>query len=261
MQVGRVTRLLILIALASGCAMPGKLYEVAPAISGRVHRGDAPAGDVQLTLHVANDASADLFIRKEVHTSADGRFSIESLALKVAGHEYNKDYRALLRLRVDGKERVIWRASYSRRALTEAVTLDCDLDRPVEHGQPCWVRDAVRYPWLVAEGKQTYQRLCVRCHGIDGSGGKKNAAVKNPKGPPPPDLREIAARRGGRFDRVEIAEWIEGRWSPESHGPREMPIWGERLSQEYRRYSDREALIGATIDPLVTYLESLQRRE
>jgi hypothetical protein len=257
--MGRRVRVLVFSIVISGCAMPGELYEVAPVISGRVQRGDVPVNDVQLTLHVANDMSGDLFIREEVRTSPDGRFSFESLELKVAGHEYNKDYRALLNLRVDGKERVIWRAKYSRRALAGAVVLDCDLDRPAQLGQPCWVRDAVRYPWLVAEGKQTYRRLCVRCHGTDGSGGKKKASAKNPDGPTPPDLRSIAARRDGRFDRAEIAEWIEGRSSPESHGPREMPIWGERLSREFVRYSDREALVGATIDPLVTYLESLQQ--
>ena len=115
-QPVRVGWIAILIVVALGCAVPGQLYEVAPAISGRLSRGDVPAGDVQLTLHVANDMSADLFSREQVQTSPDGNFSFESLALKVAGHEYNKDYRALLRLRVDGKERVIWRAKYSKHA-------------------------------------------------------------------------------------------------------------------------------------------------
>ena len=40
-----------------------------------------------------------------------------------------------------------------------------------------------------------------------------------------------------------------------------MPIWGEVLSVEYERYSDGEALIGAALDPLVSYLESLQRKD
>jgi hypothetical protein len=39
---------------------------------------------------------------------------------------------------------------------------------------------------------------------------------------------------------------------------RVMPIWGERLSAEYERYAEGDALIGATLDPVLAYLESLQ---
>jgi hypothetical protein len=265
----RVFRLLVLIALTSGCAIPGRLYEVAPAISGRVHggsvsKGDASGRDVskngaRLMLQVANEMSADLYAREQVRLSPDGSFAFESLRLAVAGHEYNKNYRVLLRLRVDEKERVIWRAAYPRRALAGAVALDCDLDRPVEHGQPCWVRDPLQHPWLIAEGERTYRRLCASCHGIDGSG--EVAPAKTPDGSPAADLRKIAARHGGRFDRAAVTEWIEGRSSPTSHGTRRMPIWGERLSSEYERYADSQALIAATIDPLVVYLESLQQTD
>jgi len=259
----RAVRILVLISLASGCAIPGRLYEVAPAVSGRVHGSisldrDASESDAsQLTLQVLNEVSADLHVREQVRLAPDGSFAFESLRLAVAGHEYNKNYRVLLRLRVDEKERVIWRATYSRRTLAGAVSLDCDLDRPIEHGQPCWVRDPLQHPWLIAEGERTYRRLCADCHGVDGGG--ETASAKTPDGSPAADLRRIAARQGGRFDRVAVSEWIEGRLLPESHGTRRMPIWGERLSSEYARYSDSEALIAATIDPLVVYLESLQQ--
>lgn len=264
----RAFRLLVLISLASGCAIPGRLYEVVPAISGRVHGSTSSERDVsesdvssndgaRLTLHVWNEVSADLHAREQVRLSPDGSFAFEPLRLAVAGHEYNKNYRVLLRLRVDEKERVIWRATYSRRTLAGPVALDCELDRPVEHGQPCWVRDPLQHPWLIAEGQRTYRRLCADCHGIDGGG--EVASAKTPDGSPAADLRRIAARHGGQFDRVAVTEWIEGRSSPKSHGTRRMPIWGERLSSEYERYSDSEALIAATIDPLVVYLESLQQ--
>jgi len=266
-SIWRAVRLLVLVSLASGCAIPGRLYEVAPAISGRLHgstssdrdgsESDVSQDGARLTLQVLNEVSADLHAREQVRLSPDGSFAFEPLRLAVAGHEYNKNYRVLLRLRVDEKERVIWRAAYSRRALAGAVSLDCDLDRPVEHGQPCWVRDPLQHPWLIAEGQRTYRRLCADCHGIDGSG--EVTSAKTPDGSPAADLRRIAARHGGRFDRIAVTEWIEGRLLPESHGTRRMPIWGERLSSEYERYSDSEALIAATIDPLVVYLESLQQ--
>ena len=78
----------------------------------------------------------------------------------------------------------------------------------------------------------------------------------------PPDLTRIAERREGRFDPDAIARWIEGRSAPEAHGDvRTMPIWGERLSQEYARYARGEELIGAKLDPIVAFLESIQRRD
>ena len=275
-RVVRVVRFFLLISLASGCAIPGKLYEVAPAISGRVYGGEfsdaevakdvahdvknhVAKNDPQLTLKVANDASADLFAREQVLLSSDGRFAFEPLELAVAGHEYNKNYRSQLHLRVGGKERVIWRAGYSRRMLTAPVVLDCDLERPAQHGQPCWVEDPLQHPWLIADGERTYRRLCVKCHGTDGDGAARS--TKTTDSTKAADLRKIAARNGGRFDRAAVTEWIEGRSSPEAHGTRSMPIWGERLSTEYERYPDSPALIAATIDPLVVYLESLQQAD
>lgn len=37
-----------------------------------------------------------------------------------------------------------------------------------------------------------------------------------------------------------------------------MPVWGERLSNAFAGYVEGDELIGATLDPLVAYLESLQ---
>jgi hypothetical protein len=248
-----------MVSIALGCAIPGRLYPVAPAISGRVHGGELPTVDGQLTLHVVHSESADLYAREQVRLSPDGHFAFEAPELVVAGHEYSKRYGAFLHIRAGEQDRVIWRAQFSRLALTATpVLLDCDLARPVQHGQPCWVNDPLQYPWLVSQGERTFRRLCASCHGTDGAG---VIGSVEPPGSKPPDLRMIAARRGGRFDRAEIAEWIEGRSLPDAHGTRRMPIWGERLAIKYERYADSEGLIGATLDPLVSYLESLQRTE
>ena len=37
-----------------------------------------------------------------------------------------------------------------------------------------------------------------------------------------------------------------------------MPIWGRRLSDEYDRYAHGDEMVGAELDPVVVYLESLQ---
>jgi hypothetical protein len=37
-----------------------------------------------------------------------------------------------------------------------------------------------------------------------------------------------------------------------------MPVWGEELQIEYQQYADPDAQIGATLDPLVAFLEYMQ---
>jgi mono/diheme cytochrome c family protein len=47
---------------------------------------------------------------------------------------------------------------------------------------------------------------------------------------PPPDLTQIAARRGGLFDESVVVEIIDGRMP--AHGARDMPVWGRVLERE-----------------------------
>ena len=247
-----------LILLAVRCAVPGRLYLVAPAVSGDLRSVDITFEAAELRLEISHRESLKLHDATQIALSTDGHFLFEPLKLAVAGHEYSKNYRAFLHLLVDGKDRVIWRAQFSRRAIRSSIQLECDLERPVRHGQPCWVIDPLAQAWLIEEGERTFGRLCISCHGAGGAG---VPSVGDAPGSPPPDLRRIAMRRNGRFDRAEIAEWIEGRVSTTAHGTRRMPVWGERLSTEFERYPDGEDLIGATLDPLVVYLESLQKTE
>lgn len=242
--------------LVLGCAIPGKLYMIAPGISGQVRGVPIPKDGARMTLDVAHRDNPELFVHQKGGLYPNGHFSFGPTEFVVAGHEYSKVYRAVLQLQVGRKTEIIWRAQYSRRALTGPIVLDCDLTRVAQLGQPCWVRDPMQHPWLLAEGEQTFRRLCVRCHGVDGGG---EIGVTESLRSPPPDLREIAARNGGRYDRSKVARWIEGRSLRAAHGTRSMPIWGERLSEKYKRYSNPDALIGATLDPLVAYLQSQQK--
>ena len=251
----RVLWSLSLVLLIAGCAMPGRPYRVAPAVTGTVRGDEIPADGARLLLIVMHRESPNLYERQEISLSPAGNFSFEPVELVIAGHEFSKYYRSFLHLQMDQRDLVIWRAEFSRRALAGEISLDCDLERPVSHGQRCWVRNPLGQPWLIAEGQRTFRRLCASCHGNDGRG--VLPTVEPPTGAPP-DLTAIAARRGGHFDRVEIAEWIEGRSLPGSHGTRVMPIWGERLSKQYERFVEGDEMIGATLDPVLAYLESLQ---
>jgi len=248
----------LLLGFAANCATPGKPYLVAPAVAGVIRGSEVPAGDVQLRLTVMHRESPTLFDRKEERLYPDGEFYFDQTQLVIAGHEYRKDYRVYLYLRDGDEDRVIWRTVLSRPAVAGLIQLDCDLDRPIAQGQPCWVDNPLQHPWLVKEGERTFQRLCAGCHGDDGDG---DVSTVEDLAAMPPDLRLIAARHDGRFDRAEIAEWIEGRSIPMAHGSRVMPVWGERLSEEFERYSEGDELIGATLDPVLAYLESIQKRD
>lgn len=245
------------LAVLLACASSAPLQLVSPAIQGQV-RGDEIAGrSAELVLRVVHHDTANLVAQATAPLEPDGRFSFAPLERPVAGKEQGREYRVFLHLRVDGRTRMIWRARYPRNNLTKSVDvdLDCDLSRAARIGQPCWLDDPIEHRWLLVEGEQTYRRLCVRCHGIDGGG---EIGVEADAGPKPPDLRTIALRRGGEFDRTEIAEWIEGSSAPTAHGERSMPVWGEELQIEYQQYADPDAQIGATLDPLVAFLEYMQ---
>jgi hypothetical protein len=246
---------LVLVGLFSHCAVPGKLYRVAPPIAGELHELDSSTGEVHVELTVVHRDVPDLFEVSRAEVDRGGRFRFAPVELAVAGHEYSKVYRAIVRIQSASEDRVLWRGEFSRREIVGSIELDCRLARPPRLGQPCAVRSATEHPWLVANGERTYDRLCAECHGVAGAGsartGSANIVVA-------PDLTTLAARRAGEIDWVEITERIEGSSIPAQHGTRTMPVWGERLSAEYGRYRNADELVGATLDPVIVYLQSIQ---
>lgn len=245
--------------LAVACALPGRPVRVLPEIEGRIAGGAIDPG-AQLMLAVIHRESASLHARQERALSDDGRFRFDPVFLEVAGHEFSKHYRVYLHLRSGGSDRVIWRAELSRLAIEGSIPLACDLGRPVALGEVCRVADPLRQPWLLAEGRDHFVRLCARCHGADGTGpGKPTVSSPSPAAGATPDLTRIAERQGGRFEPDRVAAWIEGRSLSATHSRGGMPVWGERLSNAFAGYAEGDELIGATLDPIVAYLESLQR--
>lgn len=269
---GRVAaRLAGIVALAAlACSLPGRPVVVLPAIDGRIaSEGVWPSSLLRLVL-IHRDSPA-LHARHERPLEADGSFAFEPTLLDVAGRELGRHYRVHLHLRTDGVDRVIWRADVDRTALGPPVRLVCDLARPIGEGQPCRVEDPEDQPWLLADGRRHFERLCSDCHRPSTFGGDRSVPTPGPvpdeaPADPPnagaaPDLSRIAARHGGRFDRDAVAARIEGRNLAPSHRRGEMPVWGERLSAEFEAYVEGDDLIGATLDPIVAYLESLQRSD
>jgi hypothetical protein len=74
----------------------------------------------------------------------------------------------------------------------------------------------------------------------------------------PTDLTRIAERHGGRFSQAEVAGYIDGRIPVPAHGPREMPVWGERLGERLGGDDTAEELVRGRLLVLVEYLESVQ---
>ena len=107
----------------------------------------------------------------------------------------------------------------------------------------------------VAAGRELYQTFCIACHGANGAGGVLTPYLA----PPPPDLRGITARNGGRFPHEKVESWIDGRDRVPSHGTREMPAWGPNFRKETWIDEGTETRVNERISALVAYLETIQQ--
>lgn len=116
-------------------------------------------------------------------------------------------------------------------------------------------KDAGGDPVLAELGKETYQRRCASCHGLDARGDGPVAKVLRK---PPTDLTRIAASRGGDFPAGEIARFIDGRFDVTAHGTRDMPVWGQVLSADVPDGRLAEELTRGTVASLVEYLKAIQ---
>jgi hypothetical protein len=101
-------------------------------------------------------------------------------------------------------------------------------------------------------GAARFQRYCSACHGPDADGkGVMASSLRQA----PPDLRRIAERNGGRFDRAEVANMIDGRRMARAHGAEDRPVWG------WRGLRARKGTAGTPTPrmlEMLAYLESIQ---
>jgi len=78
-------------------------------------------------------------------------------------------------------------------------------------------------------GAALFRTNCAPCHGLAGHGDGPVAEVLFNK---PADLTKIEASEGW-FPDALVQMIIDGRYA--SHGRREMPVWGNRLSRKELR--------------------------
>jgi mono/diheme cytochrome c family protein len=103
------------------------------------------------------------------------------------------------------------------------------------------------------KGPDLFRAHCAACHGSDGKGGGPVAPALKVK---VPDLTVLAKNNRGRFPSIRVAKFIAGDEPSQSHGPRDMPIWGPIFHQIE---SDQD-FGKVRMENLTKYLESIQRK-
>lgn len=110
-------------------------------------------------------------------------------------------------------------------------------------------------------GKREFLSNCATCHGADGRGGVR---PQNSLSTAPPDLTVLAKNNGGVFPTARVYETIDGRLAVNSHGPRDMPVWGQVYTAQAASGSDNpyvaEAKVRQRIHALIDYLYLMQAR-
>jgi len=101
-------------------------------------------------------------------------------------------------------------------------------------------------------GAQLFRTHCATCHGENAQGNGPMASVLRR---PPQDLTRFTTSNGGVFPSERLRRVIDGRDVP-SHGPGDMPVWGDI----FRRTTGDVARAQERIDALLVYLESIQAR-
>ena len=105
---------------------------------------------------------------------------------------------------------------------------------------------------------QTFRVYCASCHGTGGEGDGPIASTLITR---PTDLTRLAEKNDGVFPKERVFAVIDGREMVATHGPREMPVWGDTFVWPEEDSPERRAEVQRKIDGLVTLLESMQKKK
>jgi hypothetical protein len=115
-------------------------------------------------------------------------------------------------------------------------------------------------PVVISPDKREFWNSCASCHGMDAKGAGFLTRVF--RGIDPGDLTQLAAENGGVFPLERVFAVIDGREEVAAHGPRRMPVWGDRyMNLEMSRTGVdefNEVRVRGRIYELVHYLQSIQ---
>ena len=103
-------------------------------------------------------------------------------------------------------------------------------------------------------GPDLYRAHCAACHGTEGKGNGSVAASLKTK---PADLTALTKNSGGRFPTERIRKFISGDDpSLQSHGSREMPVWGPIFHQ----VEEDQDFGNVRLQNLIKYLREIQQK-
>ena len=102
-----------------------------------------------------------------------------------------------------------------------------------------------------------YDQYCSGCHGLSETGPAPVAGL----GFEPADLRRLHERYDRPLDRTRVAAYIDGRHGGASETTRAMPVWGEKLYEQFPESVEVDEMRAGTIDLLIDYLDSIQEPE
>lgn len=102
--------------------------------------------------------------------------------------------------------------------------------------------------------REDFYEYCASCHGPMGRG---DGPVASQLKAQPTDLTQLAKNNDGQFPYTRVRAIIDGRGQAVGiHGPAEMPVWGQRFSQE----GATDPQVRAKILSIVDYLVSIQEK-
>jgi mono/diheme cytochrome c family protein len=118
-------------------------------------------------------------------------------------------------------------------------------------------------PVELTPDEREFLNSCASCHGTDGKGA--GFLTRLFRGVDPGDLTRLAADNGGTFPLERVFAVIDGREEVEAHGPRKMPVWGDRymgeLMSDWGPDEMNDLRVRNRIYALVHYLQSIQIRD
>ena len=112
----------------------------------------------------------------------------------------------------------------------------------------------------IEKGKLEFMENCFLCHGEQAKGDGPFATMLTVD---TADLTILSKNNNGLFPYKNVYQTIDGTEQIKQHGPRRMPIWGDRFKSNTwytvnKDYAD--TLVRGKIFELLLYLESIQEQ-
>lgn len=116
--------------------------------------------------------------------------------------------------------------------------------------------------YAMSLGEFEYRNSCIQCHGDAGRGDGSLADLLKA---PPADLTALQKNNGGVFPVARVHSIIEGSADVRLHGPRDMPLWGDRFrarleDDDYGVPGDRQEYATTRILALIEYISTMQEK-